>query len=158
MIVRLVLAVVVTAALIGASMPGVRTVRADHADATVARQLETLSTRLQAMVERDDPTVGPGAQLRADVRLPRRSFTRSRITALSFLSDGDTTVATWRVSDGGRTRRLLVDFPLRTAGTEFTLRAAGTHRLVFGYRHHNGSRVVTVRRFKSDAAATTGYV
>lgn len=157
MIVRLVIACVIAAALIGASMPAIQTVRADHADATVARQLDTLSTRLRAMVERDDPAVGPGAQLRVDIRLPHRSFVRSRITALSVHTESNTTVATWRVGDRGRTRRRLVDLPLRTPGTGLTLRAAGTHRLVFGYRRDDGQRVVTVRRFKTDAAATTGY-
>ena len=157
MIVRLVIAVVITAALIGASMPAVQTVRIDHADATVARQLDTLSTRLQAMVERDDPALGPGAQLRVDIRLPHRSFVRSRITALSFRTDNNTTVATWRAGDRGWTRRRLVDFPLRSAGTDLALHTAGTHRLVFGYRIADERRVVTVRRFKTDAAATTAY-
>ncbi|WP_324756755.1 DUF7311 family protein [Haloarcula sp. GH36] len=157
MIVRLVLAVVIAAALIGASMPGIRTVRADHADATVARQLDTLSTRLQAMVERDDPAVGPGAQLRVDVRLPHRSFTRSRIRSLSITTDSNTTVATWSVGDRGQTRRRLVGLPLRTTGTDLTLRDPGTHRLVFGYRLDDGRMVVTVRRFKSDAAATVDH-
>lgn len=157
MIVRLLLAITVTAALLGASWPAVDSARVDHADATVTRQLDTLSERLRAMVVTDDPATGPGARLRAEIRLPHRQLTSARIAALSLVRDNGTTVARWRVGDAGRTRRTLLDYPLVAPGGRLTLRAAGTHRLVFGYRVAKGRPVVTVRRFKSDAAPTTGY-
>jgi hypothetical protein len=147
-----VLAVVVGSALLGASMPAIDSGRVDHTDATVARQLETISARLQAMVARDDPTVAPGATLRTDVSLPHRSFTKASVTTLIFECSEGGTVARWRVGDGGWTHRRLVGLPVWTDAGSLTLRSPGTHRLVFGYRFVDDRRVVTVRRFKTDAA------
>lgn len=147
MIVRLVIAVVLTAALFAASAPMVSTARADAADSTLQRQLTALADRLQTMVATNDPTVGPGARHVTELTLPARTVTSAAVDRLRLGTSAGVGVASWRVGDAGGDTTRLVGAPIRGAdGGNLTLRDPGTHRLAFGLRRQSGRTVLTVRR------------
>lgn len=147
MIVRVVVAVVLTAALVAVSMPAVSTVRIDAADGHIDRQLTALGERLRTMVATNDPTTGPGARHVTELTLPARTVTSAAVTRLRLGTRAGAGVASWRVRDASTDRKRLAGVPIRgTDGGNFTLREPGTHRLVFGLRRQSNRTVVTVGR------------
>jgi hypothetical protein len=146
-IVRVVLGVVLTAALFAAAAPAVSTARADAADSSVQRQLTALGERLQRMVATNDPTVGPGARHVTELTLPARTVTSAAVDRLRLGTSAGVGVASWRVGDTGGDSARLVGVPIRGAdGGNLTLRESGAHRLAFGLRRQSGRTVLTVRR------------
>lgn len=147
MIVRLVVAVVLTAALFAVAMPAVSTARADAADSRVDRQLTALGERLQTLVATNDPTAGPGARHVTELTLPARTFTSAAVTRLTLAGNDGVGTASWRVGDASADSTRLVGVPIRTAdGGTLTLREPGTHRLVFSLRLRSDRTVVAVSR------------
>ncbi|MFC6862127.1 hypothetical protein ACFQGE_01480 [Halomicroarcula sp. GCM10025817] len=144
--VRLVLAAVVTGALLAVSTPAISAAGVERTDATLERQLGALSDRLEHLVAADDPGQGASARVVATLRLPGRSLTSAGVERVTFRERGGGGVVTWQVGAGHRGRHLLVDAPLRPVGGALTLAAAGTHRLAFELAGHDGAPVVTVRR------------
>jgi len=145
-ILRVVLAVVLTGALVAAATPAISVAAADRADNSVDRQLTALAADLETMVETDDPSTGPGARAVVELRLPERTLTSAGVDHLSFHSREGVGVATWRVGDAGTRSTRLAGVPVRAAGGDLTLRESGTHRLVFGLRSRANGTVLTVRR------------
>lgn len=146
MILRIVIGVALTAALVSVTAPALSTAQADSADATIDRQLRALSDRLETMVATDDPTTGPGARRIAEIRLPEATQTSEAITELRFHSREGVGVATWQVDDAGSDSTRLVGVPIRPVDGELTLSEPGVHRLAFELRLRGGDSVVTVRR------------
>lgn len=155
MIFRVVLAVVLTAALLAVATPAMADAGASRADSTMDRRLETLSTDLGTMVETDDPTAGRGARHVVELRVPGRSLTSAAVTRLRFASREGVGVASWRVGDGAETgSKRLAGVPIRGADSgALTLREPGTHRLVFELRSRAGEPVLTVRRLGGESDA-----
>ena len=154
MILRVVLAVVLTATLLAAALPAMAAAGANRADSSMHRQLGVLSEDLETMVETDDPTVGRGARHVARLRLPDRSLTSAAVTHLRFASREGVAVASWRVGDSATSRTRLASVPVRGAGGEpVTLREPGTHRLVFELRSRAGKLVLTVKRLGGETDA-----
>jgi len=146
-ILRVVLASVLTAALLAVALPAMADVGANRADSTMDRQLGALGEELETMVETDDPTAGRGARHVARLRLPDRSLTSAAVTRLRFASREGVAVASWRVGDNATSRTRLAGVPVRGPGGEpLTLREPGAHRLVFELRARAGKPVLTVRR------------
>lgn len=146
MILRLVIGVALTAALVSVTTPALSTAQADSADADVDRQLRELSDRLETMVATDDPTAGPGARRVAEIRLPAETQTTETIAKLRFHSYEGVGVATWQVEDAGGDSTRLVGVPLRSVGDELVLEESGIHRLAFAFRLQDGEPVVAVQR------------
>lgn len=153
MILRVVLGVVLTAAMVAAAAPAMSVGSADAADSTVQRQLDALSGDLETMVDTDDPTGGPGARHVAEIRLPARTLTSAGVARLRFSTRGDVGVATWRVGDDRTGRTRLAGVPIRADGGHLTLRESGTHRLAFGLRARSNGPVLTVRRLGGERDA-----
>jgi hypothetical protein len=145
---RVVLAVVLTTALLSVATPAMAEAGANRADSTMDRQLGELSAELGTMVETDDPTAGRGARQIVELRLPARSLTSAAVTRLRFQSHEGVALASWRVGDGAKTSSTrLAGVPVRAVdGGPVTLREPGTHRLVFELRARAGEPVLTVGR------------
>lgn len=146
MILRLVVGVVLTAALLSVATPIVSIGAADAADSSVQRQLDALGNRLTTMIGTNDPTRGPGARHVTELRLPERSLTSAGITQLRLYSRSGVGVATWRVVEGQTASTRLSPVPLRTGDEGLSLVKRGPHRLVFELRTRGGETVLTVRR------------
>lgn len=154
MILRIVLAVALTTALLATATPAIALAGADRSDGRVDRQLSALSDELETMVATDDPTTAEGARHVVELRLPDRSLTSSAVTRLRFYSREGVGVATWRVGDRATHSTRLAGAPLRAAGGgALTLREPGTHRLVFALRSRDGETVLTVRRLGGESDA-----
>lgn len=151
MIFRIVIGAALTAALVAVTAPALSTAQADSADSEIARQLRTLSDRLETMVATDDPTTGPGARRIAEIRLPAATQTTKRVSQLRLHSHEGVGVATWQVHGAGSDSTRLVGVPLRPSGGEITLREPGVHRLAFEFRLRDGDPVVTVQRLSQVA-------
>ena len=148
--VRLVLAAVVTGALLAVSTPAISAAGVERTDATLERQLGALSDRLEHLVAADDPGQGASARVVATLRLPGRSLTSAGVERVAFREREGVGVVTWQVGAGHRGRHLLVDAPLHPVGGALTLAAAGTHRLAFELTGRDGAPVVTVRRLAEE--------
>lgn len=146
MILRLVVGVVLTAALLSVATPMVSVGAADAADRSVERQLDALGDRLSTLVDTNDPTRGPGARHVTELRLPERSLTSAGVTRLRLYSRSGVGVATWRVGEARTASTRLSSVPLRAEGGGFALREPGPHRLVFELRIQDGETVLTVQR------------
>lgn len=146
MILRLVVGVVLTAALLAVASPMLAIGAADAADSSVERQFQALEERLETMVETNDPTAGPGARHVTELTLPERSLTSAGVSRLRFHSRAGVGLATWRVGDGHTSSTRLAPVPIRSDGGAFVLREPGPHRLVFELRNQEGETVLTVHR------------
>ena len=154
MILRVVLAVVLTATLLAVATPAMADAGADRADSSMERQLSSLESELGTMVETDDPTAGRGARHVAELRLPARSLTSAAVTRLRFVTRGGATVAAWRVGDDATSHTRLAGVPIGgTGGGELTLRGPGTYRLAFELRSQAGETVLTVERLGGERDA-----
>jgi hypothetical protein len=152
-ILRVVLAVVLTTALLAVAAPAVADAGASRADRAVARQVGALSEALETMVETDDPTAGRGARHVTSVRLPDRSLTSAAITRLRVHSRDDVALASWHVGARHSSKRL-APVPVRAAGGgTLTLREPGIHRLAFELRLRAGAVVLTVNRLGGETDA-----
>ncbi|EMA19298.1 DUF7311 family protein [Haloarcula argentinensis] len=156
MIYRLVLAVAVTTALVGATAPALSIARADAASGTMERQLDELETELTTLVETDDATANGDARRAVTIRLPVRTYTNAGVSQLQFAERAGVGIATWTVESRKQTERL-VGTPIRTTAATDRLDEPGTHRLVFVLTRSNGQRILQVHRFKSEAAARHGH-
>ncbi|MDQ2073103.1 hypothetical protein RBH20_11220 [Haloarcula sp. H-GB4] len=156
MIYRLVLAVAVMTALVGATAPALSTARADATSGTMERQLNELGAELTTLVETDDATVNGDARRAVEIRLPQRTYTNAGVSHLQFAERAGVGVATWTVESRKQTERL-VGIPIRpTAGTD-RLEEPGTHRLVFVLARSDDQRILRFHRFKSEAAARRSH-
>lgn len=155
MILRVVLAVVLTTTLLAAAAPAMADAGASRADSAMHRQLGALAADLETMVETDDPTAGHGARHVAKVRLPDRSLTSAAVTRLRFHSREGVALAAWRVGNGTRhSSKRLAGVPVRAVGGGVvTLREPGTHRLAFELRSRAGAVVLTVKRLGGETDA-----
>jgi hypothetical protein len=153
---RLVLAVAVMTALIGATAPALSTARADAASGTMERQLDELGAELTMLVETDDATPNGDARRAVELRLPARTYTNAGVRRLQFTERAGVGVATWTVESRKQTEQL-VGIPIRTTAGTDRLEEPGTHQLVFVLTRSDGQRVVMVHRFKSEAAARSGH-
>ena len=154
MILRVVLAVVLTTALLAIAAPAMADAGASRADSAMHRQLGALADDLGTMVETDDPTVGRGARHVAELRLPDRSLTSAAVTRVHFSSREGVALASWRVGDGTTGHTRLAGVPVRAVGGgALTLREPGPHRLVFRLRSRAEEPVLTVKRLGGESDA-----
>lgn len=137
---RVVLAVLTAAALLGVATPAVQSARVDHADARIAAELDELERAGRSLSDRNDPRPGdgvPGARRVVVVSLPVGTWGHAGTEYLWFPSpdvSGESTPGTvrrvtWRVSGGAVHRRRLLSGDLvgPSGGLEL---GPGRHRLV----------------------------
>lgn len=149
--IRAVLAVVLAAALLAASLPAIDDARRERTGTAVHEEVDRLVDAARRMAATDDP--GAGARRVLVVRLPAEGWTAARVDALAFRENG--TVA-WTV--GGRTSERRPPIALRSAGDgALILRGAGPHRLVLSLDGTVAHPVVTVRRFNPQEAARVAH-
>lgn len=152
--IRVLLAVLLTAALVGVSLSTVQTADRTRAATRTHAAASTLADELDRVATDDDPVPAgePGANRVVTVRLP----TGSR---LHVETGGDRRAGgTLRWDAGGRSGRLHLSVALAVPGSAPLELHGGTHRLRVGYvTCPDGSRV-TVRRFKTDAGTTSTRV
>jgi hypothetical protein len=153
---RLVLAVAVMTALVGATAPALSTVRADAANSAMERQLEELAAELATLAETDDATPDGDARRAVEIRLPGRTYTNAGVSYLQFTERSGVGIVMWAVESGKRTEQL-VDIPIRTTAGTDRLEEPGTHGLVFVLTRADDQRVLTIHRFKSEAGAKRGH-
>ncbi|MFC7177197.1 DUF7311 family protein [Halosegnis marinus] len=147
MVVRVVLAVLLAAALVGYALPAVEDARAGRADGLARDELTDLRERVARFAERNDPAPPgtAGASLVVVVRVPRETDlgmgVGPRGESLAWERDGRNRVETDLSFDG----------PL-------WLREPGRHRLRLSLVARDGEDLLLVRRFKSGNGTTTPSV
>jgi hypothetical protein len=143
-VIRAVLAVALTVALLAAATPAVdegRTARtATHLDGVTDR-IERAARSLLAHEDPARPGV-VGARRIVELRLPTRSWTAAGAT---LRIDGGRDLIAYRVGDGPPRRRTLRGVDLRTPNGPVILAEPGRHRLVASLVADDGVGVV-VRR------------
>lgn len=141
--IRVVLAVLLSAAILGVVLPAADTARSQRAATLAADEANEFTVAVDRFVRRNDPVpVGsPGATRLVTVRMPAATTLRIR--------DGH---VAW--THGDRTHRVTTDTQL--AGN-LTV-GPGTHQVRLSLHRENGEPVVTVRRFKPENAASHSRV
>lgn len=142
-VVRVVLAVLLSAAILATALPAADTARSQRAATLAAAETETIATAADRLARRNDAVAsgGAGATTLVEVRVPPLATVHLRAGRLA-----------WVV--GGRTHTVTTG--VRLVGT--VRLAAGRYRLRLSLTRRDGEPTVTVRRFKSEAAATTSRV
>lgn len=154
MILRLLVAVALTTALVAVAVPAITLGSADRTDGVIERQLTELERELSAMTDTDDPTAGPGARHVTELRLPERSLTTAGVRRLRFHSREGVALASWRVGDSATGKTRIAGVPVQADGGEsLTLREAGTHRLAFELQTRANRPVLTVDRLGGETNA-----
>jgi hypothetical protein len=163
-----VVAVVLTAALLAVSLPALDSTRRDHTDAAVEAEVERLEAAIRDVDAREQAVRAgsPGARRVLTIRLPVRSWTDAGVARLaiggppeSTPSDGATGRArpdvVWQVAGGREHRRRFDGVRVAGRGTDGTgplvLAEPGAHRLALSVADRDGRRVVVVRRLGDDS-------
>jgi hypothetical protein len=160
---RVVVAVALATALLGAATPAVDSARIDHADARVQTELDELVTTADRLVERNDPAPPGvrGARRILTLYLPGPSWGSAGLERLSVpgpSADRPRGTVRWRV-EGGRETTRWVSAPLVGPEGGLSLRGGGARRVVLELARRNDDPVVVVRRpdFKSDDGPTAAH-
>ena len=148
---RLVLAVAVSAALLGLAVPAIETAGTAHSETRVTDELDRLETTARTLTLRSDATPhGPPARETTTLRLPARTWAHPGVTRLRF---GRNRV-TWRVGDRDPASRTLTG-PLSGPPGGLVLRDGGRVDLVLVRRQ--GAVVVRRPNFITRNATTPGH-
>lgn len=163
--IRLVVATLLTVALLGVSLPAIEEGRASRTDALVGDELDRFERTATELRREDDPVApgAAGARRLVTVRVPGDSWTGTRTTVELGTTAGPTDGLAW--SRGGTTRRRPLPFDLRVVeggtlrpdGTPLEL-GPGRPQLALGLVRIDGRAAVTVRRFKSENRTTSAHV
>lgn len=149
--IRAVLAVILTVALIGVSLPAIDDARHDHADSIVRGEVDQFEQAATNLLDEDDPTAGEaGARRFVTLSVPTRSWTDARVdtVAIAASPNGSGGKVSWTFDRGTEQVRWLPDVPIRTpAGDALVLESAGNHQLVLSLDGTRERPVVTVQQF-----------
>jgi hypothetical protein len=162
-VIRVVLAVLLAAALLGAATPAIEDARVAATDRALGADLSRVGTAAETLAARHDavrPGVGPA---RRTVRLvvPGRSWGRARATVTVGTEPSGGRLE-WQVGNRpSRTRRIDVELGVWRDGEvvagELRL-GPGDHRLVLSLVRIDGRPAVAVRGFKSDTGRNSPRV
>lgn len=161
--IRVVVAVVLTVAILAASLPAIDTARERRSASHVTAQLDRLDTSAAALVDGSDvtPVGAPNARRTVTLRLPERSLTAVpvvyvRIGQLGAIdrresgatrpSHGRANFVTSKLRGRAPTRLVLDGADLRTPDGPIVLRGVGRHRLTLTLAERDSRVVVLVRR------------
>lgn len=162
-VVRVLLTVVVAAALVAVAVPLVEDARRETARTAGERALDRVADGVRALVARSDPTTGPGARRTVTVRVPGATAGRMAVRWVAVgglpgprtpAEPPGTDLLAYRVAGSVRVLRLTAaDLRVRTAegrlgdGEPLVLR--GRTRLVLRYRTGPTGPVVVVSAERS---------
>lgn len=147
---RVVLIVLLTGALLGVTMPLVETARVDHGEAQVTSELGRLETAAQTLAAQNDPVPGnhSGARRTFTLTLPARTWSTAGLTLLRWERAPNRSRLQWGVAGGsGHTQQLADGLVVGPPGG-LELRAGGRHRLVLSLTARDGDPAVVVHRPK----------
>lgn len=141
--IRVVLAMLLSAAILGVALPAADTARSQRAATLAADEANEFTTAVDRFARRNDPVpVGsPGATRLTTVRVPTATTLRVRGDHVAWTHDD-------------QTHHITTD--IRLAGN-LTV-GPGTHQVRLSFHRANGESFVTVRRFKPESAATPSRV
>lgn len=160
---RVLVAVALSVALLAASMPAIQTARVDHAHDRMEMEVDSLVATASRLQERNDPAPHglTGARQTVELRLPDAGWTAAPVAYLeipgpaSELSPG---TVRYRVAEG-RERTRSTAAPVVGPPGGLRLDSATGHRLRLEYTQRRGKPVVMVRYvgFKLDAVTRPGH-
>lgn len=167
--IRVLLAVVVTAAIAGLALPAAERGETARANTLLRGEVTALASTMEAFAARND-AVAPGtagATRRVTLRVPHTRWGAPPPTVYVGGVPGRSAplrsdLLGWRV--GTRTRLVQVGVPVavvrdgRPVAAPLVLRTPGTHRLRLRLVRHGGRPVVTVRRFMTRNGTTPAHV
>lgn len=140
--IRLLLAVAVSAALLSASLPAIAEVRTDRTTADMERFGSRLVEASESLLASDDADAG--ARRVVALHVPAGSLTRAGVDRLTVACRPDC-VLRYRLDDGRTGRHRLETAPLATPDGPVAFSRPGTHRLRLRLTRVDGRRTVTVR-------------
>jgi hypothetical protein len=146
--VRILLAALLAAALLGASLPAAETVRVEHTDAAVDREADRLDRAALALTRSAEPTRAGDARRTVTLRFPARSWGHAGVAALE-LADGR---LRWRLP-GGRWRERSLAAPVAVPEPVVARESGRRLRLRLALVETESGRVA-VLVFKSDAGTS----
>lgn len=151
--IRVVVAVLVALALVGASLPAVEHVGGDRSDAQARAAVHDLDTAATDLARSEEAVPGTrGARRVVTVTLPAEGVASAPVRRLAVEPEGRR--YRYRV-DGRSPRTVRGTVPVYTPdGEALVLQEAGSHRLVLALVDVGGSRRVVVARL--DAAVERG--
>lgn len=149
---RVVLAVALTATIVATVTPAVEEASKHHSAAAVTEGAATIERAGLSLLATDEHTPGAGARRSVTFRLPARTPTNAGVeyVAVGGPPDAPDTVTrrgviVYRVT-GGEQRRITLDVPLYAPDGPVVLRGEGDRRLQLRVVRVDGRRVVVVRR------------
>lgn len=169
MTVRVALAVLLTVALVGATLPAVDAARVERSETQVRAEVDALVSEARALAEGSDATPADVAPARRTVALdlPAEGFGSAPLRSLRIdaptVADaraGETEPAqiSWRVGGGGEHARRVAGVRLLLASDgPLTLRGGGERRLSLSLVAVDGGRAVVVRAFKYGNGTTPAH-
>jgi hypothetical protein len=152
-VIRLLLAVAVTVALLAVVLPAVEDARAYRTATAIDADAERLSRAVDSLAYGDDPTPSTETAPRRIVRfsVPPRSWTAADVRYVAVGgrpgTAGSRPVVAYAFSGGRETeRRLPLPVPILTPGGPVVLREPGSHALSVSLVARGDGPVVVVRR------------
>lgn len=160
---RVVVAVALSVALLAVSLPALETARRDHSHQRVGAELDRLATAIRDVHAREAAVRDESASTRRVVtlRLPARAWTDAGIDFVAIggtpdrppTSEREAPTFVWQVSGGQREKRELraIHVEVRTQRNgdgPLVVREPGTHRLAVSLVAHANRTVVVVRRLQ----------
>lgn len=148
--IRLVLAVALSLALLAVSLPVIDTVRISHADARVDGALDRVETTARTLLARND-AVRPGSEgagRRLTLHLPVGTWATAGVERFVVrpTSLGTGTRVTWRVDGGAERTRRLTGSPIRPVHGGFVHSDGGRLDVALSLVVRDGDRFVRLRR------------
>jgi len=154
---RVVVAVVLGAALFATTLPAVETAKHQRTDAHLAGEVDRLTAAVADLRAREQATAGSGARRVVTVRVPHRDWTDARVSYVAIggrpeaaRGERNETTVAWRIEGGPRRTRhvpgIRVDAVGTTGDRPLVLREPGTHRIAVELVWRAGERRLLVSR------------
>jgi len=163
-ILRVVVVVVLTTALLGVTMTGLETAQRDRSSAVVARDVDRVVTVIEDVAAREaavDPDEQGGRRL-VTLRIPPRDWAHARVRSISIgvptdrppAQSGDAqstggSAIVWQISGGVERRHTLPGIRVASGnspGQPLRLEEPGVHRLAVSLIDWRGNRTVILHR------------
>lgn len=150
MILRVVLSVLLSTALVGVSLPAIDQAALEATDTRVQADLRQFQSAVQTLPQQTDP-VGPDDALihqTITLTLPEKSWTSAPLEYVQIEPTRTGGILRWQVNGGHEHTIFVEKVPIQTpeSATGIHLTKPGTHRLSLTLVERNEERVVVLRR------------
>lgn len=156
--IRVVLAVLLAAALLSISLPAIDAVGEERATAQMDRAVERIeASAVDLRQENPGPTARLGPRRVIDLRLPGRSLTTAGVEYISITGrEGGPARISYALSEREPSHRDLT-VPIATPDGDVVLRSTGRHTILLRLVHREGDPTVVVsHRDRDGSDAPTG--